>query len=432
MRDLKVVLTIPQYRVHKAKRASWLDEVGRFTSSSRADLVVFPEGFLSRYYGTGTLEAGQTLVAEIARRLHAAVLAGFQASNGFELALYFNPKPQSGETSSHLQYKHVVSNRVAFELPDWAERVGQMLRPISLKGFKIGCLNCYEMFVPLIVDALEKSGADAYIDLTGDNVPPGMWKTVVGGRSIETHAPFLCTMGYFRTWPGKAISLAYDRGKAIYMQRPDGSLSIESGEPATFSLVSLPASDSGPEISESYPKSWGEDITVSLGTLKPADVEVEIVPGGYRVLSHGRSVTTKYGTWTKLTSRDSQVAFLSLSIEDLAQRRVLLERLPSDSGQKEPVKHLVMYYGKSTGGLSDREISTLASLRALEHSIAVLVMAGDSRRVYRQSRARTAIQVQERDGLFGIKANGTNNLQGPSFPEECATYKTQYLSLLAR
>ena len=245
MRGLRVVLTIPQYRVNRSTKASWLDDVHRFTNYHQADLVVFPEGFLSRYFGRSKLEDGQVRIAEIAKRLNVAVLAGSTLSSGFEVALYINPKAQGGETHTHLQYKHVVSGHVAFELPDWTKRVGNMLSPISLKGFKIGCLNCYEMFVPLIVDTLEKNEADVYIDLTGDNVTPRMWKTMVRGRSVELGAPFLCTMGYYRTWPGKAISLAYDRGRAICMQLPDGSSAIESAEPPTFSLVSLPAGDSG-------------------------------------------------------------------------------------------------------------------------------------------------------------------------------------------
>jgi len=58
-------------------------------------------------------------------------------------------------------------------------------------------------------------------------------------------------------------------------------------------------------------------------------------------------------------------------------------------------------------GLSD---SALAPLRALEHAIAVLVIPGDSRGVYRQSKMKTAVSL-ERNGLFGIKTPGIHSLQ---------------------
>jgi hypothetical protein len=288
------------------------------------------------------------------------------------------------------------------------------------------------MFVPLIVHVLEEKGADVFIDLTGDNVQPEKWKTVVGGRSLEAKSPFLCTMGYYATWSGRAISLAFDRGRPVSMALPDGSHSAESADPPTFSLVTLPADDLGQPMKRSYSPSWEKDITVSLRTGKSADVEVRLLSGAVKITSRGKDVGEKSVGWTNLKGKRYRVALLSLGIKDIADRKVLLENLPEESARSETAQHLVLYSGKNSGGFSDLEISALASMRVLEHSIAVLVMAGDAREVFRQTKMRKIMRLQERDGLFGIKVKGMNNLKGPSFPEECSKYKEQYLSLLSK
>lgn len=430
MRQLKVMLTVPQYQIHGKTKTAWLNAAGKFASTNEADLVVFPEGFLARYYGSGTVEDGQALIRKIATKLGTAVLAGFKTDEGYETALYFNPKPERGETADHIHYKHVVSDRVAFKLPDWEKQVARMLRPISIKGVELGAVICYEMFVPLIVDVMEKNGADVFIDLTGDNVQPEKWKTIVGGRSLEAKTPFLCTMGYYATWPGKAISLAYDRGKPISMLRPDGSSSADSAEPPTFSLATLPSENLGPYLERGYSPSWERDITVSLGTGKAADIEVQRAHGGFRITSRGKTSGQKYGKWLYFDTKNYRVALLNLSIKDLSNRRILLENLPAEPALDKSTQHVVLYSGGNRGGFSDWEIAALASLRVLEHSVAVLVMAGAAREVFRQTKMRKIMRLQERDGLYGIKVKGMNNLKGPSFPKECSSHKEQYLSLL--
>jgi predicted amidohydrolase len=200
LEDLKVVLAVPQYEVKVDTGNLWLDGVGEFASRHDADLVVFPEAFIARYFGAGPLKRGKSILRDLARKYNRATLAGFTTDEGYETALYYNPHATSGETREHLQYKHVIADRVAFVHPRWKDKVEEWFSPIHLKGYRIGVCICYEMFLSPVIQALENRGAQMYIDLTGDNVQPHKWKAIVGGRSIEAQAPFLCTMGYFATW----------------------------------------------------------------------------------------------------------------------------------------------------------------------------------------------------------------------------------------
>lgn len=429
---LKVVLTIPQYRVRRKARDKWMAEVGVFASDYDADLVVFPESFLSRYFGVRPLEGGQSLLKDLAMKYKTAVLTGFTTDKGYETALYCSPNPGPGETREHVNFKHAISDRVAFQLPDWDNEVEEMFAPIDLRGHRIGVCVCFDMFLPAVIQAIENRGASMFIDLTGDNVQPRMWQNVVGGRSLEAQAPFLCTMGYFATWPGKAISLAYDRGMAMEMTLADGTSAYITSVAPTCSLVTSPQDPLGPSLDKDYSQVVSEDITIALGTGRNADIEITQGKGNIQVTSHGKGRVDRTNDWAYFRGSKHKLALLSLEIEDLRNRAILLQKLPKDFDRNDPVQHLVLYSGAGTAGLSRQEIVALASLRVIEHQVAILVLAGDIKEVLRPTNIQNIMRLAERNGLFGMKVQGMNNLKGPSFPEECADFPEQYLHLLEK
>lgn len=428
MRHLKVVLSIPQYKIRIATRQKWLADLKEFAASTDADLVVFPESFISRYFHEGTVESGNRILKKLAQDMDCAVISGFKTTDGFETALFYNPNPGRGETWQHLYYKHFLADKVAFELDDWESKVDEIFSPIRIKGQRLGVCVCYDMFWPAIIQAFENRGARVFIDLTGDNVVPHKWKTIVSGRSVESSSPFLCTMGYYHGWGGEAIALAFDRGLAMEMTLPGDEGAFESPVPPTFVCVAIPSvrtTDILPE--KPYSGTWQNDITASLGTSARADIEIGRKGSRYIVSSHGKTCQIKKNEWSLIKGRHHKIALLCLGMEDLKDRSVLLRAAPSPFREADDVEHVVVYCGNNHSGLSQRDIISLASLRVIEHRIAALIMDGDCKEAIRQTKTKGVMRLEERNGLFGIRVNQMGRLLGPSVPEQ---YRDQYLSLI--
>ena len=428
MTRLKVVLSIPQYRIWAGTRQKWLADLKEFASFADADLVVFPEDFISRYFHEGPVSEGNSILKKLAQDLGCAVISGFKTTDGFNTALFYNPNPGRGETRQHLYYKHFHADRSAFELDDWESKVGEMFSPIRIKGQRLGVCVCADMFWPAIIQAFENRGARLFIDITGDNVVRHKWQTIVSGRSVEASSPFLCTMGYYRGWGGEAIALAFDRGVAMELTMPGGERAFESAEPPAFACVEIPSERTTDILPEKpYSETWQRDVTASLGTGARADIEVEHKGSRYIVSSRGKTCQIRKNEWSLIKGRHHKIALLCLGMSDLKDRSALLRMASNPFSDTEEAEHMVVYCGNNTSGLSQQEIISLASLRVIEHRIAALVMAGNCKEVIRQTKMKNVMRLEERNGLFGIRINQMGRLLGPSVPEQ---YRDQYLSLI--
>ena len=214
-RPLRVALVVSEATEQRQCEGRFPEAaIRKLISTGAVDLVAFPENFRR----CGPRKNVVATVRSIAEDLGIPVVAGIYCSDeDMQCAGYWNPSPERGETREHFYAKHATSNRLAFELNDYASVRDRLFTPIQLRGRRIGVQLCHDMFFGLVGARLVGSGADVLLDLTGSNVNLRKWTNVIAARSLEHDVPFLCTMA---NWEGESGAAAAIGLSLIHISEP--------------------------------------------------------------------------------------------------------------------------------------------------------------------------------------------------------------------
>lgn len=205
---MKILMVQPVYDAKFTLR-SLIAKIERILIQQEVDLVVFPESF----YQSATRNAAMKFMKKMAERLQVAVMSGVSLADGSEWAFYYNPKPQLNETTQTAFLKHSTAAKIAFDY-DMAIRA-DIYDPIYLQGHRIQSIISHDLFFPLVVNRLEQEGMDLLIHLTEGNVRMSKWHNILKGRSYETDALILCTMGHDPNQTQTSDIIAYRKGVRI-------------------------------------------------------------------------------------------------------------------------------------------------------------------------------------------------------------------------
>jgi hypothetical protein len=419
MNHLKVALVVPNYGHAWDGGQFRLSDLRRACHASDVDLVVFPEGYecVPRNEARNTLSWWASL-------LQVPVLMGVEA-DGYQLAVYCNPRPQGDDTPQHLYVKHSTAKRLAYDWPEYQGADDPMFCPIRLGGEHLGVHVCHDMYYGLIGHRLLRAGCRVLIDLTAGNVILAKWRNVVRARSLETAGPFLCTMGYDpNAKSGSAAGLAYRAGRPL-VPVTDTTGDGGAGGYVVFDLAGAveEAADGQPYTEKAY-----TDITLSLGAAGPSDVVCRL--RGQGVTISGAVACEGHGRWLGFANAVGKIGVLPLPLSDLADGLAVHR---SDVPERVFDHHVVLYHApESPARMAD--VLALMKLRAIEHRMGIALLAGDVREVVKTNRYKSIQRFAEQHGTFGLNAEflggtwstaGATSLQG--VPRRCFA---SYLSLL--
>ena len=397
MKKLNVALVVPNLRIMSKYGDHRKSMLMKDCKAGKIDLVVYPEC----YFG-GTVNSAVGIVAARADEFGKPVLGGVSTKEGFETAAYANPKPRKGETKKHFYVKHSSAPRLASEYKGYRGRKDPMFDPIVLGGHRLGVMVCHDMYYGLIPDIYAERGATCLFDLTGGNVRLNKWRTIVQARSIEFSGPFLCTMSLFHDGTnGQAAAIAYHDGGVLEPTfkrlRKDGT-----GGYAVFELSS--AAPNGPiDIYQGFSGKQYRDIRVSLNGKGAADINVATRGKGVTVTGELRGRKVK--NWHSFDIPAGPTGVLALPLAEIFSPRKLYELRPP-SGTFD--HHIVVYHARGAPVEADGVIS-MARLRAIEHRVAVCILAGDVREAIKTNNYKSIQRFCETDGVFGLD---TRNLGG--------------------
>jgi hypothetical protein len=352
--------------------------------------VVYPEGFFCTTYDEAVNE-----VASAARNLGKPILAGVSAE-GFEIAAFVNPSPNSGETITHRYVKHSSAPFLASEIKGYLGRKDPMFKPIVLGDHRLGVMVCHDMFYGLIPDIYMERSVTCLFDLTGGDVRLNKWKTIVQARSIEFGGPFLCTMANSGDRSGKAAAIAYYDGAAlepVYERlRDDGT-----GGFAVYELSNR-ISDQPIQVHQSFSNQQYRDIRVSLDGQGAADINVTHHVSQVSVA--GKSLQGKIKQWHSFELHAGRTGVLALPLEAIFSPRRLHELRPPDGTFDH---HIVVYHSQKPPKDVDRVLA-MARLRAIEHRIAACVLAGTMREAIKTNNYKYIQRFHDTNGVFGLDA----------------------------
>jgi predicted amidohydrolase len=421
MSHLKIALVVPDYtHAWDDDRQFRLSDLRQTCNAGAVDLVVFPEG-----YECVPVDEARDTLAWWASALRVPVLMGVEA-DGYQLAVYHNPRPQGDETSQHLYVKHSTAGRLAYEWPGYQGAADPMFHPIRLKGECLGVHICHDMYYGLVGHRLLGAGSRVLIDLTAGNVILAKWRNIVRARSLEAGGPFLCTMGYDpERGSGRTAGLAYRAG------RPIVPVSDRTGPGGVGGYVIIDID--GPVNEDSngdqpYTENLYTDIRLSLGTGSPADVSCRLQTQGITI--GGAGACEGYDRWLGFTNSAGKIGVLPLALSELADgRAVHLAGVPEGVFDH----HLLLYHASDPPSRINDNLS-LMKLRAIEHRVGVAMLAGGVREVVKTNRYKSIQRFVERDGVFGLNAEflgGTWSTAGTtSFQGVPRRWFSSYLSLL--
>jgi hypothetical protein len=391
---LKVALVVPNYRYRwNDERHCRIKGLRTVCKKGAVDLVVFPEGYEP--------QAGrkiQSVADEWSNYLGVPTIVGIGTDDGFQTAVYSNPSPARGETATHVYVKHSTAERLAFEWPDYTRQRASMFRPIVLKGTKVAVQICHDMFFGLLGQRMKLGGAEVFIDITGGGVNLRKWTNVIQGRSLELAAPFLCTMAKRPNENGVSRAVAFRSGKP---SRPAfGDVGREGF--GGYDVHELPRDvefhpgTNDEDGQQAYTEKRYRDITVAVGATTSADISVDPASGSL----HLRRELPPSGSWRGLESRVGRVGVLELALDVLWDGLALYQRVPKKGAFDQ---HIVVYFSSTEPAAFD-DVLALMKLRAVEHRVGVVAIAGDRREVLKTNRYKNIQRFNEVNGVFGLNA----------------------------
>jgi len=422
---IKVVLCVPITNQTAEEREEWENEVRMFAKEKNADLIVFPEGYIS----ASNFDDAKSKVRDISIKMRVAVLSGVEAQ-GYQLAVFCNLKSKNGETKEHIYIKHSSAKKLAYEWPKYKGKHDKMFDPIILRRRKIGVMICHDMFFPLIPHTLVNRGAEILIDLTGGNVNFKKWKNIIRGRSLEIRGLFLCTMGYNRNGGGRSSCIAYENGRKIpfyYSDNGKDKKSLNGPEPPGFCMVIIPPDEDENEEQPFSSKTYS-DITISLNRDKEADLEIIKINNEPTVLSCGKELHPDEDGWIKVKKRNGVIGLLTLPLKEILNPVAILKCKPKTHIDY----YFVLYYGQMSASLTPSNLIALAKLRAIENRVGILIFSDGIQIALKTTKYKNIQRVKGKNRVFGF------NKESLGGPESIFTqgvpikFKDKYFGLLNR
>ena len=256
-----------------------------------------------------------------------------------------------------------------------------MFTPIALKGRRLAVQICHDMFFGFLGQRMKKGGADIFLDITGGGVNARKWSNVVRGRSLELAARFYARWRSAQETAAVARTFAFHSGtpwKAAVRNVEEAGFggyeifAVERSAPA----VAAPQ-DEGVLTSKRY-----RDITIGRRPGTTADISINPTRG---VLRPARLSTSAASSWRYFESQAGPVGVLPLPLTALRDGLALYRRLPPRDFQH----HLAVYFSKATPS-NFHDFIALAKLRAIEHRLAIVIVAGGRQKLSRRTAIRTS------------------------------------------
>jgi predicted amidohydrolase len=232
-----------------------------------ADLVVFPELFLSSYTVNGLDELALDLdgpevesVAQAARENSATVIFGAPERIAAGIANSAICVDQSGDVVGSYRKTHLFGDeRTAFV-------AGDELLIVDIDGLKVGLMICFDVEFPEVARALARAGAELLVTISANMEPFGNDHAVfASARALENGLPHAYVN---QVGPGEK-GLNFTGGSTIVS--PDGEVHAQAdavGETVLNAGLSLPMKSN---VREDY-----------LSQLRFPMPEVRNVPSGTR------------------------------------------------------------------------------------------------------------------------------------------------------
>jgi hypothetical protein len=138
----------------------------------------------------------QRRYVKLARAWDASVTVGVSVDYGDtsisgggndEFALFVSPTGQAA-----VYHKHSTSRFTAFFDKGWS--LEENLRVVRVRDIKIGLSICHDSYISLIPRAFKAKGAQAWVNISFQNVRPHMWEAVLQARARENDMFAICTL----------------------------------------------------------------------------------------------------------------------------------------------------------------------------------------------------------------------------------------------
>lgn len=334
-----------------------LAKIEKIVAQQEVDIVVFPESF----YQAATYDAAMKIMYKMADKLRVALLSGVSLADGSEWALYYNPNPKDWETRETAFVKHSTATKLAFDYDPQVLTDKDVYRPIYLKDYALQAIISHDLFFPLITERLEREGMDMLIHLTEGNVKMSKWHNVLRGRSFETSALILCTMGHDPEQKQASDIIAYRKGVRIVPEFMVGDSFDHEDACHLFDLACL---EYVPEKNKNY-YSDKKYEAFTIGNDVEADVYFD---------SRRKRVKTKLDKVEQhensfvVEKNGERVHIHSGTFKDL-KNRLYVHNQPSTPGEH----HIIVYHVNKYITNKQKAIALL-KLRAIENRIAVVLI----------------------------------------------------------
>lgn len=236
------------------------------------------------------------------------------------------------------------------------------------------------------------------------------------GRSVELGGPFLCTMGYDTTKSsGASAAFGFCDGfemepKAKYYS--DGNI----GGFSIFDLKNRDFREDNKGIAQGYSKKRYDDILLSF--KKRDDCDICVRPRGSGVSIKGPNRSGKKKGWYFFDLDNERVGVLALPLESIYDPFELYNCIPTPSMEID--HHIVVYHSRETP-TSEHKVLAMARLRAIEHRVAVAVLAGPLKEVMKTNNYRNIQRFRPENDLYGLdfsNLGGALTAGGSAIPGE--------------
>ncbi|MEW5936726.1 MAG: carbon-nitrogen hydrolase family protein [Candidatus Thermoplasmatota archaeon] len=238
---------IPQVRAHLGDKEKNIGTIERIAGEAGADLLVFPELFLTGYVVRDDMRilseplSGQscTRISEIAKDTGAVIIFGMAEKDARRRGIIYNTAviaPPSGELHSYR--KMFLANFGPFEERTYFAP-GRRLDLIDTHVGRIGLQVCFDIFFPELSRLLALSGAEIIVCISASpSATREFFQRVLPARAIENTAFVL-----FSNHVGTQRDIVFWGGGEIIGPRGDvlaqGTLFEECLVEAEISLSSL-------------------------------------------------------------------------------------------------------------------------------------------------------------------------------------------------
>lgn len=416
--QIKIVLCVPK----KGKdRERYENDVKNFVKENKADMVVFPEGYIRCKFNEALSK-----IETLSKKMGVSILSGVKTEEGYQIAVFYNPHSEKGETKEHVYIKHSSARKLAYEYPGYKSKNDPMFNPIIFRGRKIGIMICHDMFFPLITHILVNRGAEILVNLTGGNVRFQKWKNIIRARSLEIKGIFLCTMGHNPNEGGYSSCFAYENGRKIPFYY-GGKTHFEGPKAPGFCLLKIPADQT--EVDEEdhvFSEKKYSDITVTFDKNKEADLKIIKSNTRLKVLSRdNKELSPDKDGWIRLKKGTETIGLLIIPIEKILDRVEIFKRMP----EKVVNHHLILYHGDRPSSLTSSDLLALAKLRAIENRVGILILS-DERIALKTNSYKDIQRFRERNGIFGFDKRflgGPESIFGQGIPHK---FEKKYFELL--